>query len=103
MAQKAWEGYHVHLLCLSACFLFIRYIVEDEDPGDEFEPNPVRKHYTLPAKSLIQLRPADFDFTVRKRVPVASSRVPSVSPHPRDTLQPPAAPRASSDPWPLMR
>ncbi len=72
----------MHLLCLSACFLFIRYIVEDEDPGDEFEPN---------------------DFTVRKRVPVASSRVPSVSPHPRDTLQPPAAPRASSDPWPLMR
>ena len=40
-----------------------KYVVEDEDPGDEFEPNPIRKQFTLVAKSLIQLRPADHDFT----------------------------------------
>eukprot|EP01097_Dermamoeba_algensis_P010786 TRINITY_DN8084_c0_g1_i1.p1 TRINITY_DN8084_c0_g1~~TRINITY_DN8084_c0_g1_i1.p1 ORF type:complete len:314 (+),score=74.15 TRINITY_DN8084_c0_g1_i1:94-1035(+) len=32
-----------------------KYEVEDEDPGDEFDPNPSREHYQLPRKCLIPL------------------------------------------------
>ncbi|PRP77067.1 hypothetical protein PROFUN_14612 [Planoprotostelium fungivorum] len=37
-----------------------QYEVEDEDPGDESEPNPYRKHYFLPCHCLIPL-PAETD------------------------------------------
>jgi len=43
------------------------YEVEDEDPGDEHDPNPVRKHFHLPAPCVIPLsseaeseKPRDF-------------------------------------------
>jgi len=36
------------------------YEVEDEDPGDEHDPNPIRKHFHLPAAAVIPL-PTDSD------------------------------------------
>jgi SAGA-associated factor 29 len=32
-----------------------KYEIEDEDPGDEGDPNPVRKHYRLNKKNIVAL------------------------------------------------
>jgi len=47
-----------------------RYQVVDEDPGDESNPNPVRKKYVLDAKKLIPLYSLDeFPCSTRREFP----------------------------------
>eukprot|EP00761_Pharyngomonas_kirbyi_P010470 gb/GECH01010490.1/.p1 GENE.gb/GECH01010490.1/~~gb/GECH01010490.1/.p1 ORF type:complete len:269 (+),score=86.64 gb/GECH01010490.1/:1-807(+) len=42
-----------------------KYEVEDEDPGDENDPNPTRKHYLLPTACVIEL-PTELAAVYRK-------------------------------------